>query len=71
MDLTKVNPAARANDEREIALSLLASQDDAFEALELADGLLDTCAFFVEVLWEEARLAFLVGLARNDGDDAV
>ena len=40
------------------------------EVLESAERLLDASAAFVDGLCKEARLTLLVGLARNDRDDA-
>jgi hypothetical protein len=49
---------------------LLASQGDALEAFQLADGLLDARAGSVEHFREESGLVFCVGAVRDDRDDA-
>lgn len=54
----------------EVPLCLLAAQGDPLETLELSDRLLDAGAAFVDGLCEEARLVLLVGLARDNRDDA-
>lgn len=54
----------------EVALCLFAAKRDALEALELADGLFDAGAAAVERVGEEVRLVLLVGLVRDDRDDA-
>ncbi len=58
------------DDGGEVPLCFLAAQGDALEALELADGLLDASATPVKRLGEETRFRFLVGLVRDDRDDA-
>ena len=54
----------------EVSLRLLAAQGDALEALELADGLLDTGTPPVERSGEEGGPVLLVRLGRDDGNDA-
>lgn len=44
-----------------IPLGFLASQGNAFEALEPPEAVLDTCSRFIKGLCEEGRLVFLVG----------
>ena len=67
MDGFDQNEAASKGDEGHVVLGgFLAAERDAFEALELADGLLDAGAAAGERLWEEAGPVF-----RVRGDAAV
>jgi hypothetical protein len=55
--------ACRQMDEgQDIPCGLLAAQGDAFEALEFADGLLDTGTGLVKVFGKEAGLALAFDL---------
>jgi hypothetical protein len=62
--------SGEGDDGCEVSLGLFATQGDTLEALELADGLLDAGAPAIEGFREEAWLVLLVGLVRNDRDDA-
>ena len=62
--------ASDGNESGEVLCGFLAAQRDPLEALELADGLLDAGAPFVESTREEFRLGDDVAAVRNDGADA-
>jgi hypothetical protein len=62
--------ASEGNESGEVLGGFLAAQRDSFEALELADGLLDAGAGFVERTREELRLGGGISAVRNNGADA-
>ena len=62
--------ASKGNESGEVVYGFLAAQRDPLEALELADGLLDAGAAFVESTREKLRLGGNVAAVWNDRADA-
>ena len=62
---------AGETDDSFVALDgFLASHRDTFEALQLADALLDPSTGLVKQPWKEARSGFRVGAMRDDRNNA-
>ena len=62
--------ASEGDEGGEVLRGFLAAQRDPLEALELADGLLDAGAAFIERAWEELRFGDGIAAVRDDGTDA-
>jgi hypothetical protein len=62
--------ASEGDESGEVLRGFLTAQGDPLEALELADGLLNTGAAFVESAGEELRVGGGIPAVRDDGADA-